>query len=667
MKETKNVAVYGSKKGKSDVYHLELEKGIGSLEEAAEKGIDTFVLTEQLITRQDIFNQLMDYCRQHQACIVDEWGRNVSQICQKALDTRFCDKATLLDAIKVHDYISFDIFDTLLMRKVLLPEDVFELTARRLAKQGTVIKDFKQKRLKAQEELGLTNPDIYDIYERFQKKYKITKEVAEFCIELELQIESEVLVAREEMVAIYRECQKLGKKVYLVTDMYIPAEKLKPILDKNGITDYDGLYVSCDKKQLKLQGLLEQYRDEQKAKNCLHIGDHLIHDAICAGLAGMDYCLISSAIKMAQKTDFKESIMCAVTLEEHVMLGLVFARIMNSPFQGVTEDGRIKIVSDYDYAYGFCAAIVSQYILWMYDKVKKEGYDDILFASRDGFLIQKMYGFLRGQRNDESMPKGIYFYTSRKASVMTCINNEAYINMIIDISDGMPPGKMMKERFGLAPKDIHKYEKEKYDIVHPYVWEHVAAIFKRADEARLNYFKYMGNINLGIGKRYAFMDFVSSATSQKSLAKIAPFELQGLYVGWNGTDDKNEVGVTPMFEGNGTYFMKYYKVMETFMTSDEPSLSHFDSNGKPVFDKQDRSESELTYVSNMQKACMDFFMDFIDMADISEDGISNDFTDSVFAASDRAEMLDKESVLNHLTLMDDWRKKRMKKAQMIQK
>ena len=98
--------------------------------------------------------------------------------------------------------------------------------------------------------------------------------------------------------------------------------------------------------------------------------------------------------------------------------------------------------------------------------------------------MQKMYHLLCERRKTENMPEGIYFYTSRKAAVMTCINNEAYINMLIDISSGMTPKKLMKERFGLTPAQILPFDPQKYDIIHKYVWAHAEAIFKRSEEAK---------------------------------------------------------------------------------------------------------------------------------------------------------------------------------------
>ena len=41
-------------------------------------------------------------------------------------------RAELIHAISEHEIISFDVFDTLIMRKTLYPEDVFEIVQNRL-------------------------------------------------------------------------------------------------------------------------------------------------------------------------------------------------------------------------------------------------------------------------------------------------------------------------------------------------------------------------------------------------------------------------------------------------------------------------------------------------------------------------------------------------------
>lgn len=647
-----------------DVCRIDLDSVIK--QELQRKRLDGIILTEQMIAQRDVFDQLLEYSLNRNTPIYDVAGRDLSKICSEAMSVDYSDENEIVAAIMAHECVSFDIFDTLLMRKVMYPEDVFELMEDRLLEKGIIIRNFKDKRMKAQAELGLTNPDIYQIYKKLGKIYKISEQNLKICCDLEIQIESELLIPRNAMVSMFEKCKKLGKKVFLVSDMYIPQNSLEPILAEKNVAGYDGIYISCDKKQLKLQGLLERYKSENPAESYLHIGDHRIHDGICARLDGIDYCLIPSSLSMAQNTLLNHAIQRAETLEEHVMVGLVIAALMNNPFRIGWKKGQIDIFEDKEYGF-LCAPLISKFIFWIYDQIKEEKYDDILFASRDGFLVQQLYHILCQNRSGEKMPEGRYFYTSRKAAVMTGINNEAFINMVIDISIGMKPRKIMTERFGIESKYILKYDVEKYgDSIHKYVWDHAESIFNRAEEAKQNYFKYMGKIGLQIGKRYAFMDFVSSGTCQKSLKRISPFAIEGLYTGWNGTDRKEDVRVRALFESSASYFMRHFKVMETFMTSSEPSLSHFDEDGNPVFMRQDRSIGELEFVNVMQSVCKVFFCQFIDITKKPQGNIKTEFVDLIFEACECTAIRDKNSILLNLTLMDNWRQKKNKVKELVQ-
>ena len=639
---------------------------IDTLDNALNKQIDAFIVMRQMISNQKAFLALLDYSKKYGATIYDVNGRNIGKVCLNAMECERCSKEALQKEILNHDYISFDIFDTLLTRKVLVPEDVFEITARRLEESGVIIPDYKNKRKKAQDILGLSNPDLDEIYKEFKSRYGVTEEVAQQCRNMELEIEAEVLLPRKEVVRLFKECISNGKRVSLVSDMYIPGDVLKMLLKKNDIEGYENLYISCDKKRLKLQGLLEIYQSEMGNGRFLHIGDHLIHDGICAELAGIDYCLVASSYDIALKTAYLPLIKGAKSLEERMMLGFSIAKILNSPFSVTEQDSKIIIRSDYDFSYGFCAAILCKYVLWLYDEIKKDNFQDILFGSRDGYLIQKMYNILRGKKEKagSSMPKGKYFYTSRKAAVMTCTNNETCFNMLINMSPQLEPERMMKERFNLDENQILPFEEKEYDTIHQYVCAHAEAVFKRADEARYNYYKYMRDINLEIGVKYAFMDFVSSGTCQRFLAKIAPFEIVGFYIGDSNKEQKDII-VKSMFNDKTTFFMNHYKLIETFMTSDEPSLSHFDENGVPIFQKQERSVKELSYVSEMQNGALDFFLDFINIMNGSIENISNTFLDTIFSVSSSILVENKECGLNNISLMDDWVQVRLNMEEII--
>lgn len=648
-----------------DINYMDLElgsveaEGYLSLEQAARMWIDYIMLVDQMVFKQEAFRQLLAFCNKHHVPLIDVKGRRIDLICNNAVEYVYPTKEEILGEIETHMYISFDIFDTLLVRKTLSPEDIWEIVEQKAQKKGYDISDFALKRAAAQEELGLTNPNIDDIYNNFCIKFQIPQKQADILKDLEVQTEHEMLVVRQDMVELFQKCLELKKKVFLVSDMYLPERIVKEILEEKGITGYDGIYISCDQKQLKLQGLLETYRTQQDGCQFLHIGDHTIYDGVCAALAGMDYCLVPSPLAMAEKTSLSNAAVKASSFSERLLLGLIISKVLNSPFKYGWKESRISIDTDYEYGYAFCAALIIKFVLWMAAILDAGHYEKVLFAARDGYILKQMYEIICDSDPANHLPGGIYFYTSRKAAVMTNINNEAYINMIIDISGDMPPENIMRERFGLRPDEIKEYDINVYgDSIHKYVWEHVDLIFKRADEAKRNYFRYMGNEGLEIGRKYAFIDFVSSGTTQKSLMRIAPFDLEGIYTGWNGSENKDEIPVNAIFDGAESCFMRYYKMVETFMTSQEPSLTCFDDIGKPVFSNQDRNAEELEYVNDMQAACIDLLQELLAVQKWREIDIREEFVDHVFAAKECAEIAAPDSVLNKLTLMDDWKQEK---------
>ena len=96
------------------------------------------------------------------------------------------------------------------------------------------------------------------------------------------------------------------------------------------------------------------------------------------------------------------------------MLGLVIAKLFNSPSVETTDEGRMALQEEYDYGYGICAPLISKFAVWLYGDNKKRG-------SRYYFVSGKRWLFdadivLYDQRSVQRYVRteGIYFYTSRK-------------------------------------------------------------------------------------------------------------------------------------------------------------------------------------------------------------------------------------------------------------
>lgn len=620
---------------------------------------EIIVLAKQLISDIPLFCRLKEFCMTNDIYLADIYDNDLVFLTDEAeKEKQKADRLTksqLLKRAEGYDVLSFDIFDTLLMRKTLVPEDVFTIIGSKAAERKINIPDFKDVRMRAQLESGLSNPDIYEIYDCLQETVHISDEQKRELLELEIETEEEVLIPRVEMVSVLRWAKEKGKKVILVSDMYIPESILRKILKRNDIEDFDALYISCDYKRLKLEGLFEDAFSDENGKSILHIGDSYINDGICAGMIGIDYCLVCSAYESMIRTPWKECLNELKGINDRSILGLCISHVFNNPFILGESGGEFSFKEERYFGYSVIGPVIVSFLIWMLDKVAHSGIDKILFASRDGYIVKKLYDYVVCNRKLEDTPSSLYFYTSRKAAVMSNMANEAIINLLIDISRDISPKEMLVNVFGLDEKDVSPCSDEDYESPHPYVWKHVDKIFDKSEITKKRYYRYMGNAGLQIGKKYAFFDFVSSGTCQKSLLRYVPFDLYGYYFAWNSDEDKSEYGIDVFYDKDDAYFMENYKIIEMFMTSYEPSLSDFDENGQPVFSKELRSEKEIKAVKEIHEAIIDYGKDFFDYLYIAGDKTNHKLPDAMFSSTDL--LIKREFSRCHI--IDDWKKKKL--------
>ena len=159
--------------------------------------------------------------------------------------------------IDKYKYISFDIFDTLIKRCVVNPHDVFDLVERYCRNNGILVpKGFKEKRIEAERTINKQSKrpsTIREIYEYFCQKYGgdlVKLEAAEKLIELN------VCKPNAEIINLYHKCIEAGKKVYVISDMYLDATFLKEVLLNCGIAGYEKIFVSCEYRATKATGEL---------------------------------------------------------------------------------------------------------------------------------------------------------------------------------------------------------------------------------------------------------------------------------------------------------------------------------------------------------------------------------------------------------------------------
>jgi GT2 family glycosyltransferase/predicted HAD superfamily hydrolase len=325
--------------------------------------------------------------------------------------------------------VSFDIFDTILVRPVYAPTDVFYLLkekAKTILNDNAV--DFYQIRLTAENEarieLSKKNPvygeiTLSQIYDYIARKYNFDEDTKDKLKQVEIEIETTLLRPRKFAQEIFNLATNSGKRVVLVSDFYFEKEVLENVLNIKGISGYKQLYVSSELKKRKDTG--ELYKAVFKAENIepwelFHIGDNYNSDVICALDAGaVAFHLPSNSEIFISREGVNKKIWEEVksfSPSERILFGFG----LNQAAQDIVDNPDSfdafsnKFMMGY-FGLGSFTFSLAHYILK--SKSIQDHYQNIYFASRDGYLPKIIYDLLRnGHKN---YLESRYIYCGRQA------------------------------------------------------------------------------------------------------------------------------------------------------------------------------------------------------------------------------------------------------------
>ena len=289
----------------------------------------------------------------------------------------------IIKRISEKEYVSFDIFDTLIKRDVKKPTDVFSII-----EQNYKICYFYKRRIEAEKiaRKGKVDTTIDEIYDIYNELYLNNINEAEKIKNIEKQVEYELCVQNKLLKKVYDFCIENNKKVYLISDMYLSSEILKEILEKNGYSKYEKLYVSCEYNKTKANGELYKYVIQElgvDTSKLIHIGNDIKTDYIMALKNKI------STVKVKTKTYTGNSLL-DVFLSNH--------KSNSSNFY-------------YDFGYSNFGPLLYGFCLWLKENVKKNDIDNIYFLARDGYIIKKAYEMIFGELDN------IYYLEASRRSL----------------------------------------------------------------------------------------------------------------------------------------------------------------------------------------------------------------------------------------------------------
>lgn len=615
-------------------------KKILSNEEVLKLKTDIIIIVARANSAKIICKRIAEFCKSHKIELFNMNGVELLRTTKETLRNHSyfnVNEKKLCEEILKHDIISFDVFDTLVMRKVLYPHDVFEIVSRDIHSEFK--DDFIKQRIDAERELSVdTIPTLSEIYARIKENTGISTELSEKLMRNEIYIDKLVLVSRKKMTDILNFAIASKKNVYLVSDMYMPRDLLEEILRNLGIVGYQDIFISCEYRTAKSQGLYRVFKEKVKGQSYLHIGDNKEVDGIYAEMNGIDSFHIYSAVDMLEISAYGKILEQAETLDERILIGMFLAKIFNDPFALWQSDGRGNLKNAYDVGYLFIAPLITTFMVWFVQKVRK-GYDKILFSARDGYIFNKLYNIiLESERNPLILPQNIYFLTSRMSAITASIFCEEDIIYASKVAFDGSPEELLKKRFLLDDREVLPYQKEKYANLQQYVLLHKEKILRKSVIFRKQYFKYISTLDFKENDRLAFFDFVSSATCQMCLTSILSQKISGFYFihFFEEYHKKTDLTIEAFLEsgsmyGLESYLFTNYLLIESIIVSLNPTLSHFDKVGNPVYLEESRTDRQLAYTSEVQKAIIDHFKDYIVLNSRLENEIRPQFADKVFS------------------------------------
>lgn len=324
---------------------------------------------------------------------------------------------SLIRKLMKYDIISFDFFDTLVFRCVTNPNDVFLFLSNKYENinfSEIRINSENIAREKKNKKIGTLEVNIFEIYQEFNKFKKINIENA---VKIEFEQEKEICYANSYMLAVYKSLLAEGKKIIITSNMYFPEKYIREIAKKCGYNFFDKIYVSCDHLMNKKDGSLFKYiKNQNSDKKIIHIGDTYEVDVEGAIKADIDVHYYERCTNYNKKINI-----CGSSYLMASIYNAISTNYLNNKFN-ISSYTKKNIY--YQHGFKYAGIFIYGYVKFIQKICKDNKVDLILFLSRDGDFLRKVYNLLGGDIINK------YVLWSRKASLTTM--PELFLNDIFN-------------------------------------------------------------------------------------------------------------------------------------------------------------------------------------------------------------------------------------------
>lgn len=507
----------------------------------------------------------------------------------------------LCNEIDRHEVISFDIFDTLIMRRCIKPENIYseideafsicrlekEISLNELVKAATIDEIYEE----VGNELKLEENEIF---ERKTKEYELNKKL---------------ICARQKMIDALSYARKKGKQIIFTTDMYYDAQVLRGLLTECDI-DSDDIIVSCEYRKSKFDGsLYDVLLDKADGKSLLHIGDNHFVDGTNATKKGIDTFVIRSSYDLLCDSTFALLTDSVKTKADQRYLGYLISNLLNSPFALNKDKGKLRINDERELAL-IIYPITKLFLNFIINNSKE--FDCLIFPSRDGYFLYQLY--MEEKRKNNRLPKAMYLYASRMSMSRAAVSNEQNFDVLISklfTDSTLNCKEYIRNQFAIELPD--KYNSSSGRLIDEFgeeglrvkLKEYLPEVISTQRCKREQYRNYLDGLSINSYERIGMIDIVSYGTQIYCLSELLGKKVTMISLGTTGVpndfvkedDVKSVYGNINAFCNGEVYsksdFSVLHLLLELLYASKEGQFCGFDDYGKAVFAEKTEYNSEL--------------------------------------------------------------------------
>ncbi|MEE8470892.1 MAG: HAD-IA family hydrolase, partial [Dehalococcoidia bacterium] len=310
---------------------------------------------------------------------------------------------------------SFDVFDTLLRRRIEPPELTKALVSEHLsallARHGMIVhsEEILQRRNDAerllQQQAMANGKDatscLDDIMAETIRAIKAdlilsSDEIVSYEIDLEKKA-AEPMPGASEVLA---HLASLGKRIICVSETYLSLPQMESLLEHHNLLQHiDRLYLSSDTGRSKMTKGLFQHVVENEGNKIVHIGDNYLLDNSAPRSLGIKTMWFHSRGEELRKSKLRRLLNGGNKMD-----------YVNAVVGSADRDKSAL----YSLGYEVLGPAMAVFVHSVAEQATEDGVDTIFFVARDGYVMKKVYELLlRNIHADGSFPTGKYMCLSR--------------------------------------------------------------------------------------------------------------------------------------------------------------------------------------------------------------------------------------------------------------